>query len=684
MAAQTFNYQTFYIEELQILNDDLEYYKTLSLDEYEKPIVYNGLYKLAWDYFALQQNTTHNLAVYTASGVVIAAGDLRLPVVINTAAEFAEAMNLYCKQIGVVLAALLAKNSRNITDLKIWLTKNPVLKLSLPDTPAGAAAGLAYTPLVVRVPPLLPRAPVVATDGATLIAEYAAEAFSNFLGTTPATGINQQNQQIIADSIDECVRECTRFQALLLAINNASAAGVLNVAGVIAIFNPLVADNLTSSRARYFEHLLLAVNRTTVQEMDNYNVLKIAGDIYNLRTSEIDQRIKHEVEYTVQANTAGDAVMEAPTGNALVTTVFNQGFDNDRDTLITAMPKRLTHTLISDCGGIYQASTVAPLGPKVRIMQYKGKEYVCPIQTRGNEVNKIISQQVPDVGLSIVGKLAVTINIAATADQYRIRDVDGGIPGPNPQPLKGRFMGMFGRRVLNECTTDATDQLNMSQLPLNYISRGKEAGHGDWQSMPNYATLWMILLTANTKNVTPQSEGAYVYSEQQSGIKCFTFQSILVGRDKFVVPKSDSNCMLPSNWELFAMWPSGKLLYHNNTTGDLQVDPPDKSYWKQWSGANYIHSYMAEIGYQDAKARYIADNRVQNLNLSPINQDELFQRGAHDALMKYVESLTSFRRRQGTGGSGNNNKKRYNKKTMMSILKTAKRRYFTRRNKTKQ
>ena len=255
------------------------------------------------------------------------------------------------------------------------------------------------------------------------------------------------------------------------------------------------------------------------------------------------------------------------------------------------------------------------------------------------------------------------------------------MPGPNPQPLKPRFMGLVGRRVLKECTTNTIDQLNMSQLPLNYISLGKQAGHGDWQSMPNYATLWMILLTANTKNVTPESEGDYVFSERQSGIKCFSFQSILVGRDKFVVPKNDSNCMLPSNWQLFAMWPSGKLLYHNITTGDLQVNPPDKSYWKQWSGANYIHSYMAEIGYQDAKAKYIAANRVQNLNLSLIEQEELFQRGAHDALMIYVGTLTTLRRR---GGSGNNNKKRYNKKTMMSILKTAKRRYFTRRNKTKQ
>ena len=102
-AAQTFNYQSFYIEELQILNDDLEYYKTLRVDDYQKPIIYNGLYKLAWDYFALQQNTTHNVAVYNVALVAgfaaIAAGDLRLPVVINTAAEFAEAMNLYCKQI---------------------------------------------------------------------------------------------------------------------------------------------------------------------------------------------------------------------------------------------------------------------------------------------------------------------------------------------------------------------------------------------------------------------------------------------------------------------------------------------------------------------------------------------------------------------------------------------------------
>ena len=113
--AQTFNYQSFYIEEQQYLNDDLEYYKTLSLDEYEKPIIYNGLYKLAWDYFALQQNTTHNVALFAAAAVPIAAGDLRLPVVIDTNARLIETMNLYCKQIGVVLAGLLAKYSNNIT-----------------------------------------------------------------------------------------------------------------------------------------------------------------------------------------------------------------------------------------------------------------------------------------------------------------------------------------------------------------------------------------------------------------------------------------------------------------------------------------------------------------------------------------------------------------------------------------
>ena len=269
-----------------------------------------------------------------------------------------------------------------------------------------------------------------------------------------------------------------------------------------------------------------------------------------------------------------------------------------------------------------------------------------------------------------------------TPNQYKIRDVIGGMPGPNPQPLEGRTLGILGRRKLNDCTTDPTDEVNMTQLPLNYISYGKEKGHGDWQSMPNYATLWMILLTANTKNITPESEGAYLFSERQSGIKCFTFQSILVGRDKFVVPKNHSNCMLPSNWELFAMHPSGKLLYHNNSNSLLQVNPPPGSYWKQWTGANYTHSYMAEIGYQNAKQNYEDKIRLENFErLPPGKEEELFQRGAHDELMNYVETLTTYRAR---GGSVNNNKKRYNKKTMMSILKTAKRKYFTRRNKTKQ
>ena len=92
MAAQTFNFQTFYTQELEYLDNDLDYYRSIDgiLDEYQKPVIYNGLYKLAWDYFALQQNTTHNLAAYNlvAAVVAIAANDPRHPAVIDTNTEF--------------------------------------------------------------------------------------------------------------------------------------------------------------------------------------------------------------------------------------------------------------------------------------------------------------------------------------------------------------------------------------------------------------------------------------------------------------------------------------------------------------------------------------------------------------------------------------------------------------------
>jgi hypothetical protein len=676
MAAQTFNFQTFYTQELEYLDNDLDYYRSIdgNLDEYQKPVIYNGLYKLAWDYFALQQNTTHNLAAYNivAAVVAIAVGDPRHPAVIDTNTEFIDIMNLYCRNIGLILAGLLnVRYNDNITELKIWLTENPVFQMSLP------VVGLTHTPLATA-------AVNVATDGARLIGVYAVEAFLIAIRDRATgraqTDIDLQNIQTLNQSVADCTAECVRFRALLAAVNASIAGAARTVAQITLAFNPII-DGLPSSRAKYAEHLLLAVNRSTIIEMDNYNTsVKMVANTLPLRTSEIDQRIKNEVQQTVQESKTGDVVLEAPQGDELVNTVFTKGLDTDRDKLITGMPKRITHTLMTGCNNLYYGVG----GPTVKIMSYGGRQYVCPIQTRdGTDVNDVRTEFIPELRLTIEGKQAVTAAAAVVAaNQYKIIGVPGGIPGPNPQPLKERTLGLFGSRAVNTCTTDPTDVTNMTQLPANYISRSKEPGHGDWQSMPNYATLWMIALTANTKNITPEADAAYLFSERQSGIKCFTFQSILVGRDKFVVPKNDSNCMLPSNWELFAMHPSGKLLYHNNSTQLLQVNPPPGSYWKQWNGAKYIHSYMAEIGYQKAKENYEDKIRVQNLQrLPPGEEEELFQRGAHDGLMKYVETLTTYRAR---GGSVNNNKKRYNKKTMMSILKTAKRKYFTRRNKTKQ
>jgi len=680
MAAQVFNFQTFYTQELEYLNADLDYYKSLdrdgNLDECKKPVIFNGLYKLAWDYFALQQNTTHNEAVYNQAvlgGLApIANTDPRLPAIIDTDAEFLETMNLYCKIIGMVLSGLMdiAYND-NITGFKTWLTENPVFQMSLP------VVNLVHTPLVAGVPN-------GAQDGATLIGVYAREAFALAKGAVPNTDIDLQNIATLNQAVADCAAECRRFRAALAAVNGVTGAAGRTVPQITNPFDGQVPDDLPSSRAKYFDHLLLALTRGTVIEMDNYNgSVKRVADILPRRASDVDRLIKEDVEKI--ANKTGDAVAAAPQDDANVTTVFTKGLNTDRDLLITAMPRRMTHTCIAGCNPIYEtaAGRAGRPGPTVKIMSYNNKQYVCPIQTRDDEnVNNVRTEMIPDLNLRIEGKQAVTMATPlVAANQYKIRDVVGGIPGPNPQPLKSRTLGIFGRRELSACTTDTTDAENMTQLPLNYVSYGKEPGHGDWQSMPNYATLWMILLTANTKNVTVESEGAYVFSERQSGIKCFTFQSILVGRDKFVVPKNDSNCMLPSNWELFAMHPTGKLLYHNKSTGDLQVNPPPGSYWKQWRGAKYIHSYMAEIGYQDAKTKYNDDHRIQGLNLTPLQQEELFQKGAHDKLIEYVRSLTTYRR---TGGSRNNNKKRYNKKTMMSILKTAKRKYFTRRNKTKQ
>lgn len=59
--------------------------------------------------------------------------------------------------------------------------------------------------------------------------------------------------------------------------------------------------------------------------------------------------------------------------------------------------------------------------------------------------------------------------------------------------------------------------------------------------------------------------------------------------------------MLPDGFVMYALWPTGKLLYHKKATREMTVDPPVGTYWKEWRDADYTLSYLAEIDIKKQK-----------------------------------------------------------------------------------
>jgi hypothetical protein len=469
-------------------------------------------------------------------------------------------------------------------------------------------------------------------------------------------------------------------------LTNAQTIAAYNAADAAYVGNVLRGARFNGSI--FLTNSLLTMTRNTVLTRQTYNHVK---KLLN-STSTSFNLVKEIVEINVGTGTLKNQVAAVPNAVPVQATAKTKdiftgvGYNNVIDRLKTAMPRRLTHTCKLNCNTIYGAA------PIVRIMIYRRPGgspvvYVAPIQTRGGTVNEIISKSVGGQintfqaravpgpqGLPPPLPLQAVYN--GGAQSIDVLNRLNAMPGPNPQPLEKNWLKLIKTDKPSPCTTDDWDLENMQMLPSSKVSSSHD-GHGHWQSIPNYATCWLIKHYDRT--VTPKSDGYNLFTQTVSTIKVFQFNG------KNTIPYDKDNCELPEGYEMLAMWPSGKLIYKHGS--DFTVEPPKGSYWKEWSGAEYDVSYMAEIGYQEAKARYDAGRLARSQpELSVNDQIELFQMAAHKKMEEYGGTKNDIRLAgiAGVGGSGNNKNKRYNKKTVMSMLKTAKRKYFTRRNKRKQ
>jgi hypothetical protein len=699
--AQNFNFQTYYTEKEEQLDEDLRHYNLPGIngtpDEFKKPDVFRGLYKLAWDYFALNQDTAHNFVVYgndigITAALTVAPGNAR-PAVIDTVDKKNECIELYCKNMGIVIGAKIL-DADNLDKVIEWVKDNDVFPATLP------LAGVNYRPLAIGAVAV---GPTAAQSGAEAIHSYANNFCQAKIATTPALASSIRTELLVRLNAYSAAKlvECTFFQARMVPFND---AGGLTEAATLVAYNAAVAayvanapTGLQFNASTFMRDLLLNMTRNTVNTRQTYDFVKKRTNSVPVSFSsfkEIESNIKNFDNQI--ANVAVAPVQASQKTTGLFT---GKGYNSLLDRLKTEMPRRLTHTCYQGCNVIYGGNP-----PVIRCMVYDRKVYVAPIQTR-LEANVVRIGQVAGA-INIISANAIpsaNVGLAPTIAKQAVFSSPGGVPsidvlerpsampGPNPQPLRQKFNWMHtSTDTPSRCTTNDYDEQNMRNLPAKYMSLSLTKGHGDWQSMPNYATCWLI--KHNDKNVTPESTGVKMTTQDASTIEVFPFErkwpfSLASTGNKFTIPKDDSNCMLPTHWEMFALWPTGKLIYRNMQNHEFTVDPPLGTYWKEWRGAVYGPSYMAEIGYQEAKAAYDARvaARTQNPLLTPDEQEELFQMAAHHKMEGYIGTINPTRLAgiaDDVGGSGNN-KKRYNKKTVMSILKTAKRKYFTRRNNKK-
>lgn len=684
--AQNFNFQTYYTDKEEQLDIDLEYYRSPGIngipDEFKKPDVFRGLYKLAWDYFALNQDTAHNRVVYDVDiaatpALTVAPGDARLPAAIVTNLRKEECIELYCKNMGIVIGAKILK-ADNLVDVMEWVKDNDVFPATLP------VAGVNFQPLAIGA---AVAAGAAAQPGAEAIYSYANNFCQAKIAATASLVTNIRTQLLaILDAYQQNkLVECTFFQARMAPFN--IVGGLINV-NFIAAYNAAdaayvanAATGLQFNGSIFIRDLLLNMTRNTVATRGTYNFVKNRMNSVPVSFSSFKEIESNIGTFDNQvANVAPVQASQKTTG--LFTGV---GYNSIIDRLKTAMPRRLTHTCIPNCSNIYGGA------PMVRAMSYERKVYVAPIQTRFDSVNIIYSSSVGGLintfgatAVADLGGLSPPLPVQAVYTAGANPTIDvlnrlNAMPGPNPQPLKTNWFNTISTDNPSPCTTNVWDLENMRALPFRKISSSsyKNKGHGDWQSIPNYATCWCI--KHSDTRITPTTSGVDMTTQSSSTIKVFPFLG------KFAIPYDRDNCELPSGWEMFALWPTGKIIYRSFADDEFTVEPPKGSYWKEFREAEYDVSYMAEIGYQEAKAAYDAKPAAQK-TLSLDQQVELFQMGAHNKMEEYVGTKNAVRLAglAALGGSGNNNKKRYNKKTVMSMLKTAKRRYFTRRNKTKQ
>ena len=688
--AQTWNYQTFYTEKEVELDEKLRYFKTLTgdADQYEQPLIFRNLYKLAFDFIDLFEESSYNFAVYMSAPPPVAPAVLPAPVA--TMPRSIEALNLYCKNMGIVIAAKILQ-ANNVNDVKDWILENDVFQETM------FTAALTFTPTV--------GAPVPNLSGPGVIVNYATEVIDAEIAATPAldTPILQQNRAILTQISLSFFNAATPSRCLFFYNELArwNALGVVNYAGVVAAFQAVQgrADASQFNAVRFLKNILLSMNRSNIALHLTYELTQKLLDNTPISFSSVKTEIDSDILETLQASTLANAAPNVlPKDEELTSTIFTRG-NTVQDQVNTAMPDRLTHTCYGivngkGCNDIYNSTP-----PMVKVMSYSGKTYVSPIQTRGTSV-AVIGTETTAWGLTISGYTAVVAanpiipppdiprNPISHGTNIEVLDVVKAMPGPNPQPLAKNWLNKKSNDTPSRCTTNDYDTRNMRMLPPYYISTSRVDGHGDWQSMPNYATIKMIL--HSDKNFTLNDNGHFLGNEVATGVKVFKFKRTFPLPDTFTVPKNDSNCMLPWHWEMFAHYPTGKLLYYNKQNKTLTVNPPLGTYWKEWAGADYSMAYIAEIGYQEAKAKYEAGAGPR---LSTDAQIALFQFGAHQKTIDYVATINKLRRGGGgiggigsiggIGGIGKNKKKQHIKKTM-SILKTAKRKYFTKRNNKKR
>ena len=701
--AQIWNFQTFYTDKLADLDRNLAYYNSITNKptEYSNPIIFRGLYKLAWDFIDLEEESILNEVIYTRAGAAAPAVNL-VPARINTSApggRFDEALTLYCKNIGFVIGAKIA-TADNIDEVRNWILENEVFQETLPTY------GLTFTPTPVAGAGIV--APTANISGVDVIFLYAVELATNIAGAPGLNAIQQQNIVLLTAIAQHYFHAaapslCLCFYAELATWNGLGAGYAALVAGLAAAeanYDAYGAGAFTGdfNAVKFLQNILLTINRNTVAEKTQYEFTKQLLNNTPASFSSVKIETENEILGRMQASTSAAAVIAVPQGAELVTSTHIKGYNTITEELITKMPKRLTHTCKNNCNEIYNSTP-----PVVRVISYGGKFYVSPIQTRDNNVDVIppsayAANTINTLGFTATPGPAVVpggipptpaMLFAAGVGTCACLDLTNGMPGPNPQPLNKKGGLMTSTDKVSTCTTDADDRRNMRNLPMLYKSLSTIKGHGDWQSMPNYATCWLIKRDFMQDGVGLTSEGYNLSLAGTTGMKVFKFKKqkyIGSNYDTFEVPYDNSNCVLPDGFVMFALWPTGKLLYHNKSSAarELMIDPPTGTYWKEWRDADYTLSYLAEIGYQEAKAAYEDAVGIGGKLALPINEQvELFQRGAFKKVDEYVATINHLRPR-GAGGSGSNKMKRYNKKTMMSILKTAKRKYFTRRNKSKQ